>query len=29
VDIRSRADAAMLLELDNMTRGEHIQEVWG
>jgi hypothetical protein len=24
---RSRANAAMLLELDHMTRGEHIQEI--
>jgi hypothetical protein len=27
VDFRSRANAAILLDLDHMTRGEHIQEV--
>jgi hypothetical protein len=26
-DFRSRANAAMLLDLDHMTRGEHIQEI--
>jgi hypothetical protein len=29
VDFRSRANAAMWLDLDHMTRGEHIWEVWG
>jgi hypothetical protein len=28
VDFRSRANAAMWLDLDHMTRGEHIREVW-
>jgi hypothetical protein len=28
-DFRSRANAAMLLDLRHMTRGEHIREVWG
>jgi hypothetical protein len=28
-DFRSRANAAMLLDLGHMTRGEHIWEVWG
>jgi hypothetical protein len=26
---RSRANAAMWLDLGHMTRGEHIREVWG
>jgi hypothetical protein len=25
---RSRANAAMFLDLDHMTRGVHIQEIW-
>jgi hypothetical protein len=29
VDFRSRANAAMRLDLGHMTRGEHIWEVWG
>jgi hypothetical protein len=29
VDFRSRANAAMWLDLGHMTRGEHIREVWG
>jgi hypothetical protein len=29
VDFRSRVNAAMWLDLDHMTRGEHIWEVWG
>jgi hypothetical protein len=29
VDFRSRANAAMWLDLDHMTRVEHIWEVWG
>jgi hypothetical protein len=29
VDFRSRANTAMLLDLDHMTRGEHIWEIWG
>jgi hypothetical protein len=29
VDFRSRANAAMFLDMSHMTRGEHIQEVWG
>jgi hypothetical protein len=28
-DFRSRANSARLLDLGHMTRGEHIQEVWG
>jgi hypothetical protein len=28
VDFRCRANAAMWLDLDHMTRGEHIQEIW-
>jgi hypothetical protein len=28
VDFRSWANAAMLLDLGHMTRGEHIREVW-
>jgi hypothetical protein len=28
VDFRSRADAAMWLDLGHMTRGEHIWQVW-
>jgi hypothetical protein len=28
MDFRSRANAAMWLDLDNMTRGEHIWEIW-
>jgi hypothetical protein len=28
-DFRSRANAAMWLDLGHMTRGEHIREVWG
>jgi hypothetical protein len=28
-DFRSRANAAMLLDLGHMTRGEHICEEWG
>jgi hypothetical protein len=27
VDIRSRANAAMWLDLDHMTRGEHTREI--
>jgi hypothetical protein len=26
--LKSRANAAMLLDLDHMTRGEHIREIW-
>jgi hypothetical protein len=29
MDFRSRANAAMLLELGHTLRGEPIQEVWG
>jgi hypothetical protein len=28
-EVRSRANAAMRLDLDHMTRGEHIWEEWG
>jgi hypothetical protein len=28
-NVAYRANAAMLLDLSHMTRGEHIQEVWG
>jgi hypothetical protein len=28
-DFRSRENAAMLLDLGHMTRGEHICEIWG
>jgi hypothetical protein len=28
LDFRSRANAAMWLDLDHMTRGEHILEIW-
>jgi hypothetical protein len=28
VGFRSRANTAMWLDLDHMTRGEHIQEIW-
>jgi hypothetical protein len=28
VDFRSSANAAMWLDLDHMTRGEHIWEIW-
>jgi hypothetical protein len=27
-EFRSRVNAAMWLDLDHMTRGEHIQEIW-
>jgi hypothetical protein len=27
-DFRSRANAAMWLDLDHMLRGEHMQEIW-
>jgi formate dehydrogenase maturation protein FdhE len=29
VNFRSRANTAMRLDLDHMTRGEHIQKIWG
>jgi hypothetical protein len=29
VDFRSRANAAMWLDLGHMTSGEHIREEWG
>jgi hypothetical protein len=29
VDFRSRTNAGMWLDLDHMTRGEHIWEIWG
>jgi hypothetical protein len=28
MDFRSRANAAMWLEMDHMTGGEHIREIW-
>jgi hypothetical protein len=28
-EFKSRANAAVLLDLGHMLRGEHIQEVWG
>jgi hypothetical protein len=28
-DFRSRANAAMWLEMGHMTRGEHLREAWG
>jgi hypothetical protein len=29
VDFRSRANTAMLVDLGDMLRGEHVWEVWG